>query len=210
MNSTVTAALLPDSNRAPVAGPAPGRLAFFIAQLRYGGAERVTVNLIRAAAKANIPLDLLLGSAEGSLLSEVPPEVRVINFKVARLQHAIPKIALYLRRVRPYGIISQITHANIVFLIARALAGTKTPLVAVEQNQYSAMRAAGELRPRVQRLACWLYPWADHVVGVSAGVSRDVEQCLGLPPHHVRTIYNSIVDAASIGPRSRTVLSSLA
>ncbi|HEX4145212.1 MAG TPA: glycosyltransferase [Pirellulales bacterium] len=171
------------------------RLAFFISQLGCGGAERVTVNLIRAAADAGIPIDLLLARAEGPLLSEVPSQVRIINFRAARLQRAIPKIALYLRRERPWGIISQITHANLVCLIARALAGTKTPLVAVEHNHFSAMRAAGGVRPRVERLARWLYPWADHIVAVSSGAARDVEQCLGLPAHRVRTVYNPIVDA---------------
>jgi glycosyltransferase involved in cell wall biosynthesis len=195
MNSMSTSTLLPDLNAPPVNSSAPRRLAFFIGQLRYGGAERVTVNLLRAAASAGIPLDLLVGSDEGSLLSDVPREVRIINFKVSKLQHAIPKIALYLRRVRPYGVISQITHANIVMLIARAIARTKTPLVAVEQNQFSAMWAAGDLRPRIRMLARWLYPGADHIVGVSHGVSRDVEQCLALPPEGVRTIYNPIVDA---------------
>jgi glycosyltransferase involved in cell wall biosynthesis len=171
------------------------RLAFFISQLGCGGAERITVNLLRAAADAGIPTDLLLARAEGPLLSEVPPEVRIIGLQAARLQHAIPKIALYLRRERPCGVISQITHANLVCLIARALAGTKTPLVAVEHNHFSAMRAAGGVRPRVERLARWLYPWADHIVAVSAGAARDVEQCLGLPPQRVHTIYNPIVDA---------------
>jgi glycosyltransferase involved in cell wall biosynthesis len=171
------------------------RLAFFISQLGCGGAERITVNLLRAAAETGLPIDLLLARAEGPLLAEIPPEVRIINFKAAKLQHAIPKIALYLRRERPRGVISQITHANLVCLIARALAGTKTPLVAVEHNHFSAMRAAGGVRPRVERLARWLYPWADHIVGVSRGVARDVEECLGLPPHHVHTIYNPIVDA---------------
>lgn len=171
------------------------RLAFFISQLGCGGAERITVNLLRAAANAGIPIDLLLARAEGPLLAEVPSEVRIINFKAAKLQHAIPQIALYLRREQPRGVISQITHANLVCLIARMLARTKTPLVAVEHNHFSAMQAAGGVRPRVQKLARWLYPWADHVVGVSSGVARDVEHCLGLPPQRVRTIYNPIVDA---------------
>ena len=69
--------------------------------------------------------------------------MRIINFNVAKVRNAIPKIALYLRRERPRGVISQITHANLVCLIARAIARTKTPLVAVEHNQFSAMRAAG-------------------------------------------------------------------
>ncbi|HTU26089.1 MAG TPA: glycosyltransferase, partial [Pirellulales bacterium] len=165
-----------------------GPLALFISQLGCGGAERVAVNLLRAATDRGIPIDLLLARAEGPLLAEVPREVRVIDLGVARLQRAIPKIALYLRRERPRAVISHITHANLVCLIARLLACTRTPLVAVEHNTFSAMRAAGGVRPRVERLARLLYPWADHLVGVSGGVSRDVADCLGLPAAQVRTI----------------------
>jgi glycosyltransferase involved in cell wall biosynthesis len=155
----------------------------------------VTVNLLRVAAQAGIPLDLLVGKAEGSLLSEVPPEVRIIDFNVARVRSAIPQIALYLRRERPCGVISHITHVNTALLIARALARTKTPLVAVEHSRFSPPSAARKLHPFEKKLARWLYPWANHVVGVSTGVARDVEHSLGLPPDRVRTIYNPIVDA---------------
>jgi len=155
----------------------------------------VTVNLLRVAAQAGIPLDLLVGKAEGSLLSEVPPEVRIIDFNVPRVRSAIPQIALYLRRERPCGVISHITHVNTALLIARALARTKTPLVAVEHSRFSPPSAARKLHPFEKKLARWLYPWANHVVGVSTGVARDVEHSLGLPPDRVRTIYNPIVDA---------------
>ncbi len=195
MNSTEPSVSLPSWKPPLETSSGAPRLALFISSMHCGGAERVTVNLLRAAAEAGIPLDLLLGKAEGSLLSDVPREVRIINLNVAKVRNAIPRIALYLRRERPRSVISHMTHANVVFLMARALARTKTPVVVVEHNHFSAVRAAGEVRPGVQTLARWLYPWADHVVGVSQGVSHDVEQCLGLPPRHVRTIYNPVVDA---------------
>jgi glycosyltransferase involved in cell wall biosynthesis len=178
-----------------MARPTSKRLAMFICSFNCGGAQRVILNLLRAGTEAGIPMDLLLGKAEGPLLPEVPSEVRIIDFNATKLQHAIPKMALYLRRERPHAVVSHMTHGNLAFLLARILAGTKTPLAVVEQNQFSSSSAAKELRPRVQRLSRWLYPWADHVVGVSDGVSRDVEQSLGLAPGRVRTVYNPVVDA---------------
>ncbi|HEX4145203.1 MAG TPA: glycosyltransferase [Pirellulales bacterium] len=195
MNSSATSIQLPDLNQ-PLARNGDTRpLALIISTLRCGGAERVTINLLRAAAEAGIPLDLLLAKAEGSLLSQVPPQVRIIDFNVPRMRSAIPKIALYLRRERPRGVISHMTHVNIAMLIARRLACTTTPLVVVEHSRFSPLSAARKLHPWEQQLARWLYPWADNVVGVSTGVARDVEHSLGLPPQRVRTIYNPIVDA---------------
>ena len=195
MSSTATSIRSPILSEPPVYESPARPLALFISTLQCGGAERVTVNLLRVAAQAGIPLDLLVGKAEGSLLSEVPPEVRIIDFNVPRVRSAIPQIALYLRRERPCGVISHITHVNTALLIARALARTKTPLVAVEHSRFSPPSAARKLHPFEKKLARWLYPWANHVVGVSTGVARDVEHSLGLPPDRVRTIYNPIVDA---------------
>ena len=195
MHSIATSTQLPDLNEPSLREPDARPLALFISRLHCGGAERVTVNLLRAAAQAGITLDLLLAKAEGSLLSEVPREVRVIDFNVSRVRSAIPQIALYLRRERPRAVISHMTHGNIAFLIARALARTKTPLVVVEHSRFSPSSAARKLHPWERKVARVLYPWADHVVGVSTGVSRDVEQSLGLPTDRVRTIYNPIVDA---------------
>jgi glycosyltransferase involved in cell wall biosynthesis len=195
MNFTATSIRLPRLNEPAVHESTARPLALFISKLHCGGAERVTINLLRAAAQVGIPLDLLLGKAEGSLLCEVPREVRVIDFNVARVRNAIPQIALYLRRERPRGVIAHMTHGNVALLIARAIARTRTPLVAVEHSRFSPSSAARALHPWERKLARWLYPWADHVVAVSTGVARDVERSLGLPPERVRTIYNPIVDA---------------
>jgi glycosyltransferase involved in cell wall biosynthesis len=171
------------------------RIAFFISTLRCGGAERAVLNLVRAAAELGIPLDLLLGRAEGPFLSEVPSEVRIIDFKARKLQHTIPKLARYLRQERPHGVVSQITQANVALLIARKLARSQTRAVVVEVSSLSANTAAGVLRPRVRMMARWTYPAAGHVVGVSCGVARDVERCLGLKQNRVRVIYNPVVDS---------------
>ncbi len=171
------------------------RLAVFISTLNCGGAERVTVNLLRAAVERGLNFDLVLARAEGVFLSSVPPEVRVIELGVAKLQHGIPGLARYLRRERPQGIASMLTQANVTLLIARMLACVDTRVAVVEQSNLSEWIACGGIRPRIRRLARWLYPRADAIVGVSDGVCRDVERCFALPTGRVRTIYNPIVDA---------------
>ena len=68
-------------------------------------------------------------------------------------------------------------------------------MAVVEQSNLSEWIACGGIRPRIRRLARWLYPRAEAIVGVSDGVARDVERCFALPAGRVRTIYNPIVDA---------------
>ncbi|HTU25565.1 MAG TPA: glycosyltransferase, partial [Pirellulales bacterium] len=195
MNATITSDYRPVLDDPIEAASDPRPLALFTSNLHTGGAERVTVNLLRVAAAAGIPLDLLLARAEGPLLAEVPPQVRVINFGVARVRGAIPQLVRYLRRERPRGVISHMTHVNLTAIAARALARTGTPVICVEHSQFSTSSAARAAHPWELTFASWLYPWADHIVGVSRGVARNVEQSLGLPQGRVQSIYNPIVDS---------------
>ena len=174
--------------------PKSPRIALFISSLQCGGAERVVVNLLQAAVEQGLPVDLLLARAEGPLLAEVPAAVRVVELGVQKLQHGIPRLARYLRRERPYGVVSHITHANVAMLLARMLACTDTRTVVVEHSNLSATLAGGVVRPRVVRLARSLYPRASAIVGVSSGVARDVERHLALEPRSVRPIFNPVVN----------------
>ncbi len=172
------------------------RLAFFVPTLHGGGAERMMVHLVRGASELGIPTDLLLTKAEGVLLPLVPPAVRIVEFGVKKVQRAIPGLVRCLRSQRPHGIVSRMIHANLATLIAARLARVDSKVAVIEAINLSALLASGELQRRTQILARWLYPRADVIVGVSAGVAHDLEHALDLPRRRVRTIYNPVVDAS--------------
>ena len=170
------------------------RIAFFLPNLHGGGAERVAVNLLKGMAKRNILLDLVLASAEGSYLAQVPEEVRVVNLAVGRVFKAILPLSHYLKQTRPSVLLSHLNHANIIAIIASKLAYTKTRLVLVEHNTLSTSKATsirGKFIPLFMKL---LYPYADVIVGVAKGVSLDLELRLCLAAGKVSTIYNPVID----------------
>ena len=76
----------------------PGNVHLFV-QLRWRPASDPQFAACRH--RGGHPARSAAGQGRGSAAPEVPPEVRIIDFNVAKLQHAIPKIALYLRRERP-------------------------------------------------------------------------------------------------------------
>lgn len=169
-------------------------IAFFLPNLHGGGAERVTVNLIEGMLKYNIPIDLVLASAEGPYLNQVPPQVRIINLATGRVIKAILPLSKYLKQNQPIALLSHLNHANVVALLAGKLARAETRLIVVEHNTLSSAKSSlirGKLVPSFMK---WLYPSADAIVGVSNGVVRDLEQQLGLPKGKVITIYNPVID----------------
>ena len=170
------------------------RIAFFLPNLYGGGAERITINLLKGMSSQDIDLDLVLADAEGPLLKQVPKNVRIVNLASLRVLKAIPALSHYLKENKPFALVSHLAHANVAAVFARELARTKTKLMLVEHNTLTFAESKlwrGKFVPLFMK---WLYPRANFVVGVSEGVSEDIKFQLGLEQEKVNTIYNPVVD----------------
>lgn len=170
------------------------RIAFFLHALHGGGAEKVAVNLLRGMSARNVPLDLVLATAEGPYLEQVPKQVRVVNLAAGRVVKAIVPLSNYLKKEKPLALLSHMNHVNLAAVVAWELARKKTRLVLVEHDTLSATKTKllrGRLIPPLAKL---LYPRADALVGVSEGAARDLENQLGIPEGKVSVIYNPVVD----------------
>jgi len=171
------------------------RVALFLPSLRGGGAERVMSNLARGFVERGLAVDMVLAKAEGPYLSQLPPNVCMVDLGAARVLTSLPGLVHYLRRERPQALLSALDHANVVALWARALARVPTRVVvSVRSNTSWSTRYAPTLRARLAPL--WIrpfYPWADVVVTISQGVADDLARLTGLSREKMRVIYNPVV-----------------
>ncbi len=169
-------------------------IAFFIPTLNGGGAERVAINLLKEMLKHDVSLDLVLASAKGPYLEQVPKEVRIVNLEAGRVLKSILPLSRYLQKSKPYVLLSHMNDANVIAVLATKLARTKTRLALVEHNTLSTSKTTSIIGKCVPLLMKMLYPQADTIIGVSKGVSSDLELQLGLPLGSVTTIYNPVVN----------------
>lgn len=172
------------------------RFAVFAPNMAGGGAERAAIQLAAGLTERGFRADLVLASARGPRMEEIPATVQVVDLGAQRVLTSLPALVRYLRRTRPDAMASVLDHANIVALWARRIAGYPKRLVVVEQNNLSAAASHGKSRRdrMMPRIARRFYPWADCVVGVSAGVVADLSTLV--PTVHrdrFRVIYNPIV-----------------
>jgi glycosyltransferase involved in cell wall biosynthesis len=170
-------------------------IAFFLASLRGGGAERVILNLAQGITERGLRVDLVLSAAKGAFLEHVPPAVRVVDLGARRLSHSILPLTGYLRRERPRVLVSSISHSNLAALWAARLAGQSTPVVVTVHNTLSrSTQGQGYLAQRVwPRLIRTFYPWAAGVVAVSRGAADDLARTSGVPRERVRVVYNPVI-----------------
>ena len=182
------------------------RIAFFLPNLYGGGAERVSINLLKGMVdQENLVLDLVLGIAEGSFMEQIPEGVNIINLKSPRVAIAILPLVNYLKTVQPDALLSHLGHANVIALFANKLAGSKTKLVVVEHNTLSVADAISMRAKITPWFMKQFYPSANAIVGVSEGVSEDLERQLSFAPGTVKTIYNPVINQELLNKANITV-----
>ncbi len=169
-------------------------IAFFIPDLRGGGAEKTVVNLLRGMLKQGLAPDLVMVKAGGVFQEDISAAVRIIDLDKKRAFNSVISLSKYLKRNKPVALISHLSHCNIAALLAKKMAGVDTKLVLVEHVAIS-QNCPG--RPK-EKLMLWmmkkLYPGADAIVAVAKNTATDIEKRLGLKEGKVRNIYNPVVD----------------
>lgn len=170
------------------------RIAFFLPGLYEGGAERVILNLAKGVAERGYLVDLVLARAEGPYMSQVPPCVRLIDLKAARVLTSLPSLIRYLRSEQPTTLLSAL-FANVIALMARRLSGLPQRLVISEHNTLSSvMHNQPDLRWQLYpKMAGWLYPGADEIIAVSNGVAEDLARTTTVPRQRIQVVYNPVV-----------------
>lgn len=165
-----------------------------------GGAQRSVMTTAAAwpvawhcgivAARGGELIDEAQRAAKTRVVAEMWPRPQA----VVRFMFELRSIA---REERPTAFLTNSFGVTRVMLLLKKLGGLgQSAIIVVERNTFS-VKVSGLYRSRLTRIAVirltrWLYRSADAIIGVSEGVSRDLEQALGLPPGTVTTIHNPI------------------
>ena len=170
------------------------RLACFLPSLEGGGAERVVVNLLRGLVERNVRAELILASAHGAYLDQVPQQVKVVDLGVKHVRQAIWPLRRLIKEQPPDVLISHLSHANLAAILALRPLKIPTQLLLVEHLTMSAYQGTSVKDHLIQPLARWLFKSADAVAAVSEGAARDLEKQLRMPLESVHVLYNPVVD----------------
>lgn len=172
------------------------KVLLFRPTMGEGGADRVTVTLLRHLDRETFQPSLVLVKLDGVLLDQVPEDVPVIDLGASRLRFSWLRLASILRSERPDILLSTSSGGNLVAALAHAMVpDPNRSLVLSERNTFSAVRR--ERRSRwlpVVAVTRRLYRRADRIIAVSEGVAKDLVESLDLPEGLVTAIHNPVVD----------------
>jgi glycosyltransferase involved in cell wall biosynthesis len=172
---------------------AKGHIALVLPDLRFGGGQRVFLELARQFVASGHRVDIVSLTGDGELVAEVPAAVGYKPLLKGRAHGGIrlalrvlPALTRYFRDARPDVILSSMTGTNLLTVLAHGRAGRQGRLV---------LREAASLSNTGSRTTRWLmrilYPRAEALLAVSEGVAKDLER-LGLDPSLIHVIHNPI------------------
>ncbi len=170
------------------------RIVLFLPSLAGGGAERVFVGLANRLATMGVKVDLALARAEGPYLGEVSSSVNLVDFAAAGVSKAVPGLVRHLRARRADAILSGLDHANVMAVIARALARTRTRCVVSSRSVPTQLqKESGAFRAwSVLKAARFAYRFSDRVIANSEAVAADLSRHLGVARDRISVIYNPL------------------
>jgi glycosyltransferase involved in cell wall biosynthesis len=103
-----------------------GELIHLIGQLELGGAETVLCRLLEHADRARLPMRVVTLRSGGRLVERVRSlgiPVDAFEFRGQRVPAEFVRLARFLRRLRPCGVVTWMYHANLIGGLAAKLAG---------------------------------------------------------------------------------------
>jgi glycosyltransferase involved in cell wall biosynthesis len=170
-------------------------ISFFLPSLEGGGAEKMTVNLIKGFIDKEFKVDIILSNAKGPFLNMIPEGCRIVDLKSKRVTFSLYKLVTYLNKEKPFALISGLSHTNIISLIAKVFSRSNTKFIVTEHNNLTlATENSKNLRSKLLPFFIFLtYRNADKVVAVSRGVAEDLENRIRYLKGKVEVIYNPII-----------------
>lgn len=155
------------------------RVLFVLPRIVAGGVERATLNLIDGLQRQNVTCRLALGRVHGELAKEAMALTSVDEVAVSGKWLFAFGLLRVLRHFRPTHIITAFADVTFMALVARFLAGSRTPVIVGVHGTLQEQAGAGGWRVRFQYvfygwLAGLVYRHCAAIVAVSQGVAKDV------------------------------------
>ncbi len=171
------------------------KIAIFIQSMKTGGAERVTLNLVKGFIQQGIHVDLLLADCSGDLLSELPSQATMIDLKGKRVLFSLFPLIHYLRAQRPNLLCGIQAHTSLIAVLAVRLARVKIPLVISFHTIFSTSLAGNTSFPDrlIKIISHFFFPYADAAICISQGVAEDFIKTTGMPPEKTHVVFNPVV-----------------
>jgi len=180
------------------AGEKIKKLMIVIHSLRYGGSERVLLNLLKGLNKNDFSITLVLYERVFDFPLPENIEVKVLDIYASRnilrlttrFILKIVNLARLIRQNKPDVVFSLLSSTNATLILAKLLSRMKCKLI-VSEHTHPSINLKNEIYGGVTKIFIKkLYPKADKIIAVSEGIKQDLVQNFQLSKDKIEVIYN--------------------
>ncbi|WP_052134764.1 glycosyltransferase [Sphingomonas sp. 37zxx] len=168
------------------------RILFILNSLAGGGAERVVLSLLDLSADLRDRYDFSLALLDRETPDYSPPTWLTVHQLDAQfgLAQSVKQLRALVAQVQPDATFAFLVRSNLASIIVARLAGHKA---IISERANTSGHFPTDLKGRLSRLMVrLLYPRADHIVSVSAGIADDLVQNFGVSADRITTIPNPV------------------
>jgi len=153
------------------------------------------LNLAEGLADRGCHVDLVLVKSRHAQLDDLPDTINVVKLPSNHTFSSLFALSTYLKKNRPDALLAAKNRANQVAVLARHLSGVSvrvglrmgTTTTVALQGKSTFKKWSWYLPMR------WLYPKADAIIAVSAGVAEDLVRITGLDSRRITVIANPVI-----------------
>lgn len=172
------------------------RVLFLLPLLAGGGAERVSITLLRGLDRDAFDLHLGLACGGNAYRDMIPPDVSVHDLSASHVRSALPGLRRLIRAIRPDTVFSTLDHMNLAVMLLRPSLPSSIRFVIRPSNTLFESCKLFRWPSLIMFLYKRLYPRADCIVCQSDFMRDEMRQLLGVSAR-ARRIYNP-VDATAV------------
>lgn len=175
------------------------KVALLMPSALNGGVQRIMINLSKGFLNYGYDVDFLIADATGEMLSNIPKNCNIIDFKKIGLRGDL-KILFSLRNIKKY--IKQ--NPNICIISAPGLSGTILSYlkkkkyvfnsIVMVDNKISLLKDGTLYHTLVYYLNKHLFCYSNFIVPAHENAKKDLINNYKLLEHNVRRIYHPIID----------------
>lgn len=166
------------------------KILFVLGNLGGGGAQRVSLNILRHINREQFIPALALVNSQGDYMELLPDDVVIHDLKARRARYAFLPLAHLVGRVKPSIVFSTAPYVDQSVCLASGLRPHFPKLVFRSPNFTS---VSGKEATRAVRLMTrWSYSRASMVIASTQAMKRDLQTNLRVPPSKTRVIPNPL------------------
>ena len=165
-------------------------ILFFAPSLKFGGAERVLISLLKNIDNKKFNSSLALISKEGHLLKELPRNVNIIDVGTRKVRFAFVKLLNIILSDKPDIIFSTIGHLNLLVILTKLFSPKKIKYICRETNIPSLVHKNFFKSLIFSFLYKCLYRYYDYVICQSKDMKYDLLNRFNIPETKLLLINN--------------------